>query len=656
MYAKRFRTLSRLSIPACLLILLLVLPALTVRSAPAGAAAMAPAATIVVDTEADELDGSPGNGDCSLREAITNANNDNGDQADCPAGSGADIITLPADYYTLTGAAGEDDNVSGDLDIKSNLTINGAGSLTTIIQAGADENNGVDRVLHIAGLGITVEINDVTIRYGKTADGVDGASDNACKGSNGGGIYLQSSFLILNDCTVSYNRTGDGGDGCTVGYYLDGAGGYGGGIFSQGTLELNDTTVRENETGAGGDGAAGGDGYSGGRGGGIYIPSNKVVTLTNSIVSSNDTGAGGRGGDAVSGDAGHGKTGGDGGGIYNLYGTLTLIESTIAGNTTGAGGDGGDATSGDGGNGGSGGKGAGVHNYGVGGTMVAVDSVIDDNETGLGGNGGSGTGSNGADNLRGDGGGLYFVATHVTLSNSTISNNRGLSGGIRNTSGAVVTLANCTLSGNRAYENGGGIYNGSGATVALANSTVSGNRAYEDGGGIYNGNGGTATLTFVTVAYNTADLDSTTLPNGDGGGVVSFGTLTMTNTIVAKNSDKTGEKPDCYGTLTSGDYNLLGIGDSADCTFTPQANDQVGTTASPIDPLLGTLGDKGGPTWTHSLKLNSPAVAYIPAGVNGCVAGIRDQRGVLRFPPCNIGSFEQDQIEYVYLPLVLRNY
>lgn len=92
MNTKRFRTLFRLSIPVCLL--LTVLPALTARSAP-----VVPAATIVVETEADELDGSPGNGDCSLREAITNANNDNGAQADCAAGSGADTITLPPGYY-----------------------------------------------------------------------------------------------------------------------------------------------------------------------------------------------------------------------------------------------------------------------------------------------------------------------------------------------------------------------------------------------------------------------------------------------------------------------------------------------------------------------------------------------------------------------------
>jgi hypothetical protein len=50
--------------------------------------------------------------------------------------------------------------------------------------------------------------------------------------------------------------------------------------------------------------------------------------------------------------------------------------------------------------------------------------------------------------------------------------------------------------------------------------------------------------------------------------------------------------PDCSGTFTSNDYNL--IENTADCTFTPQANDITGQ-----DPGLGSLQDNGGPTLTH---------------------------------------------------------
>jgi hypothetical protein len=162
----------------------------------------------------------------------------------------------------------------------------------------------------------------------------------------------------------------------------------------------------------------------------------------------------------------------------------------------------------------------------------------------------------------------------------------------------------------------------------------------------------TATLTLVTVAYNT--VDANTDSSGDGGGIAAFGAFTMTNTLVAQNLDNTGEDPDCHGTISSGDYNLLGE-NSAGCTFTPQANDQWGTTGSPLNPGLAALTDNGGPTLTHAIKANGPAANQIPAGVNGCVMGSRDQRGVLRFPPCSIGAYEPDQAEEVYLPLVLKN-
>ncbi len=646
MTTKHFKTLSRLSIPLCLLLtMLLVAPAQIVRSAQVTPTA----AAIVVTTTVDDFGGGVG---CSLREAIQSANTGSNFGGCTGANASANTITLPAGTYTLTGAAGEDANASGDLDIKGNLTINGADAKTTIIQAGTNATNGVDRVLHVFS-SYTVEINDVTIRYGKAPNGFAGASNNTCNGSNGGGIYQSaSSTLILNDCVVIDNRTGDGGDGCTSASPSDGRGGLGGGIYTIGKLELNNTRVRENVTGTGGDGPAGGNAHKGGDGGGIYLSSSSTATLTNSTIGYNVTGDGGSGGDGASG--GNGGYGGIGGGIYSVSSDLTLIGSTVVSNTTGAGGDGGNASSGVGGAGGYGGSGAGI--YGSGTMMVAVDSVISNNQTGLGGSGGSGT-TPGAAGLRGNGGGFApSNGSHATLTECTIGDNSALLGGGLYVygSGTVVTLDGCTVSGNVADEQAGGISISGGATLALTNSTVSGNRARKDGGGIFNTSGSTTTLTFVTVTGNTADLDNN--GSGNGGGIRNTGALTMTNTIVASNYDKGDENPDCSGSITSGDYDLLGIGDSVDCTFTSQPHDLVGTTASPLNPGLAlNLEDNGGPTLTHALKNSSPAVAWIPNGVSGCVMGVRDQRGMPRFPPCNIGSYEQDQIEYIYLPLVLRS-
>src|SRR5688572_5263201 len=68
------------------------------------------AAGITVNTTADE-DNTGAN--CSLREAVTAANTDMA-YGGCTAGSGADIITLPAGTYTLTIAGGNEDlNATG---------------------------------------------------------------------------------------------------------------------------------------------------------------------------------------------------------------------------------------------------------------------------------------------------------------------------------------------------------------------------------------------------------------------------------------------------------------------------------------------------------------------------------------------------------------
>lgn len=628
-----------------LVILLFAFPGLVAWSAPAAPTA----ALIVVNTTADEFGGGAS---CSLREAIQSANT-GGDFGGCAgANATANTIRLPSGTYTLTGAAGEDNNASGDLDVGGALTIDGAGSTTTIIQAGTNATNGVDRVLDLHSG--TVTINNVTIRYGKTTDGVDGTGSYPCHGGDGGGIYvLWGTTLILNDCVVSDNRTGDGFDDCSSASVSYGTGGDGGGIFTLGVLELNNTRVMGNETGAGGDGGTGYSAGSGGAGGGILLGlPTAALTLSNSAVYDNRTGPGGRGADATSGDAGAGGVGGHGGGVHAYAGDLTLIDSSVSRNSTGAGGDGGDASSGHGGYGGDGGDGAGIYVYAA--AVAVVDSLISGNETGLSGSGGSGSLSNGSHGYRGRGGGLWaYGGSDITLTASTIRDNGARRGGgfYNSTNGTAVTLANCTLSGNLVDQHGGAIYSREGATLVLTNSTVSGNRAYGHGGGIYNS--GITTLSSATVAYNTADQGNN--GDGDGGGLFTIGTLTMTNTIVARNGDKTGENPDCAGTVTSGDYNLLGISDSISCTFVPQGGDLQGTTASPLDPLLGALGDKGGPTWTHSLSNSSPAVDQIPAGVNGCVLGVRDQRGVLRFPPCDIGAYEGDQSEGIYLPVVLSN-
>lgn len=257
------------------------------------------ATMITVNTTADSVDVSPGdgvcadgNGACSLRTAVQEAN----------ALAGDDMIVLPAGVYVLTiVGASEDLGASGDLDIADNLTINGAGIEATILDGGQ-----VDRVLHVLE-GSKVQVNAVTVRNGRTPDG-----DN---GEDGGGI-ANAGELLLSDCQVTSNATGNG-----VGAM--GAGGLGGGIWNGGALTLRRTIVSDNATGNGGEGG------EGGYGGGLYNAYAATLTLEESSVTGNRTGAGDGTG-----------SGGSGAGLFNV-GAAVLTNSTISGNQTAAGGWGG---------------------------------------------------------------------------------------------------------------------------------------------------------------------------------------------------------------------------------------------------------------------------------------------------------------------------
>jgi CSLREA domain-containing protein len=240
-----------------------------------------------------------------------------------------------------------------------------------------------------------------------------------------------------------------------------------------------------------------------------------------------------------------------------------------------------------------------------------------------------------------DGGGIDNGTGIVTMTDSTVSGNTagGPGGAIDNVAG-VLTITDSTVSGNVTTgtdSRGGGIENRIGATLVMINSTVSGNSAQMDGGGIHQPplDSSSTTLTNVTVTGNTADSDSGGVA-GDGGGVsIGSGTFTVQNTIVAGNGDPTSD-PDCAGTLTSGGYNIIGVV-SAGCTLTPSTGDQTG-----VDPKLGPLADRGGPTQTHALLEGSPAIDNgnpAPPGSGGVACSANDQRGALR-KTCDVGAYE----------------
>src|SRR3954470_23483506 len=145
------------------------------------ACAPAFAATIDVSTNADTL---ADDGQCSLREAITSAFThlpSGAKPGECRAGDGNnDVVKLGAGKFVLTRvpAGDENDNVFGDLDIRSSLTLQGAGAASTTIDA-----NKIDRVIEVR-TGARATIDRVTITGGKAPNGVDGSG---AAGAAGGG-------------------------------------------------------------------------------------------------------------------------------------------------------------------------------------------------------------------------------------------------------------------------------------------------------------------------------------------------------------------------------------------------------------------------------------------------------------------------------------
>ncbi len=578
------------------------------------------ASAMAVDTTAD--DATPGNGSCSLREAIVAASAGS-DSADCGAAGSAPItISVPAGTYELS---------AGQLAVGAgaNIAVVGANpnapALTTI------DAKGHSRVLEVAS-GAQVKLSALRITGGQTLSGADGFSPGQSGGfgANGGGI-LNAGALTLERAWVLENFTGHGGRG------VDGD-------------QPAASSYRYGQSGG-----------SGGNGGGIYNATGASLAITASTISGNGTGDGGNGGNGAAGQLGLGKfpygsDGGDagpagaGGGIYN-FGSATITDTTIEGNFTGRGGNGGLGgqgvgegemqPAGRGGYGGEGGNagltynletgnpqytayygGGGIFNAGV---LQMSRSTIVGNNTGAGGNGG-GAGI----------GGKTLNNQYKTGAHAGAGGGGGLGGGLFNY-GKGATLSNVTVAENLTGDGGKG---GNGPQSGSLGPGLGGFGGY--GGGVWAEGAHSSDyleLNQVTIASNSVGLagpagDDGSFPGtpgqrGKGAGVavgpdVNPGTgagVYFRNTLVARNGSLLSGDLDCVQYYSKEQY--VDLKDLGNNLSYPDSS-CPGTVA---DPLLGPLQNNGGLTETMLPGAGSGAIGLVPLAA--CTVH-EDQRGLPR--------------------------
>jgi hypothetical protein len=253
--------------------------------------------------------------------------------------------------------------------------------------------------------------------------------------------------------------------------------------------------------------------------------------------------------------------------------------------------------------------GGGIHLANLAASLVMTDCVVTGNVAYVGGGGIS-----------------SFYNSVITISNSTISNNRtgaglGSGGGIYLNNGGTLAIDNSLIADNFAsasgsFGGGGGIALEGVGTATITNSTITGNSTNANGGGVQVGS-------FTTTIRNSTVVNNAARHLG-GGLFVSgyYGALTLTSTIVASN--KNSYAPDLetrdQSNVVTADNSLIGV--LQDVTITG-SNNLTGTLLAPLNPLLGPLTNNGGPTATMMPLPGSPA---INAGSNpGMLA--TDQRG-----------------------------
>ncbi len=567
---------------SCLGALCLITLGLAARNSYAG--------TITVDIATDGPLGSlnqSGNGPCSLREAIQNANSDsNAAYDDCEAGSGADTIVF--DGVSSITLVNEEIFVVTDILIQGTVTLSGG-------------NN--TRIFRVAGSDAALRVSDVTFENGNGG------------GGSGGAISADVSTLVECDGSTFRNNRVSGS---------------GGAILSAGVLDIDGCEFENNE--AGNDGGAiwkyGGLGVDPACDPLIAGDPDCVASLTivGSNFSENKAGT----------DPESQNDGGSGGAIYLSTSLASIVGTRFNKNT---------ADSGNGGSSENEGGGA-IHNSSV---MVITASIFAGNEViGDRWHGGAilnedyllvnyshfGTTP------------LPLPAPFNTLTDpNRVNGSEGMGGAIHNQKKAFIIGS--SFIGNTSADRGGAFGNDTTDDDAIiVNSTFSENSAVNSGGAIYtHREDALITLYNATIADNSAAQGGGIYNNGDGDNFdITHDEILLLNSIVANNS--AGAGANCAGGTVSSDLpaGAMSPGNvvypaAAPC---PNADAVIG------DPALGSAELTFGlPTIvTYAMPLGAGSAALGGADENICsgfpVLNL-DQR---IFPrpqggaPCDSGAYE----------------
>jgi hypothetical protein len=547
---------------------------------------------------------------------------------------------------TVTFACDGTMTLSNTITIAADIVLDASGRMVTI------SGNGAVRVFQVnTGVNFTAIHLTVANGFHMGPSPVTGAGGDG----RGAGLLNLGGTVVLRDCVLT-NHSVLGGTGAT---FADSGGqGLGAAICNLGgQLSLTNCIFSENQATGGSPPPPSapninGNGAGGAALGGAIYSEGASVALDQSMFAKNGATGGNAGGQNPENFGAEGQA--QGGAIYAINSTVLIRSSSFQSNSvTGASSP-------------WGGNGAGDAHGGAIALAVGTAEVSDSVLTGNAATGGKSIRY--ASGGEGAGGAIYnaaqlqiarcrFTSNHC-LGGWSLAPGRGLGGAVYSVSDLILNA--CTLDDNEAQGGAGtavsiNTYNGTngcGGAIATAgtlgatNITVVGNRALGGNGGfgISTGLGGagqgggvcviagSASVAYATLARNLArggikgGIIATNLGPAQGGGLAGVGgTLTLANSIVAFSSSGSN----CFGAIIDGGHN---ISTDASCNFSGPGG------LNNTDPVLGPLGDYGGPTPTMPVLAGSPALN----AADGAACPSTDQRGIARpfGPACDIGAFE----------------